>query len=122
MVSSPAHRPLRRLLFAPTLVAAALLLAPAAARADSPPAAVPPPLAFQLGVPLVRILADRPGVALYHVRTSTPWCVAPCNLRLDGRDGSVVYFGGPGIRPSEPFTLERMIGETRFRVQTGSRS
>lgn len=126
MSSFLSHHLLRSPVPAAALLAGALLLSAPVARAEPPAGAmaspVPSPLAFSLGVPLVRVLADRPGVGVYRAGYSEPLCVAPCNQRLDGRDGTPVYFGGPGIRPSEPWALERMYGEARFRVQAGSRA
>ena len=48
-------------------------------------------------------------------------CIAPCNAMIDGSDGSLFHFGGPGVTSSSEFLLARQSGTKSVRVDAGDR-
>lgn len=97
--------------------------ATASVAADAPTAAQPattPSAAAPGRTVYLTINSNRPDVGLWQRGWDKPFCLAPCNAWVPAGPEDNYYLGGPGLSPSNKFTLEQGRA-AKVDVRAGSR-
>ncbi len=80
------------------------------------------PTLTERGVSRIHIETSEPDVTLRATSDGmlTDICRAPCDTIVDGRGGREFFFDGPGVTPSNRFSLAQETGDVAIKVHAGN--